>query len=42
MCELENFELLNRTATVRAASDVQCLTLQRADVIRLIGNLQGI
>jgi len=31
-----------RTATVRASSEVQCLTLMRADVIRLIGNLQDI
>jgi len=31
-----------RTASVRAASEVQCLVLTRADVIRLIGNLQDI
>jgi len=31
-----------RTATVRASTDVQCLTLSRADVVRLIGNLQDI
>ena len=34
--------ILTRTATVRAATDVQCLTLSRADVVRLIGNLQDI
>lgn len=28
-----------RTATVQAISEVQCLTLDKSDVIRLIGNL---
>ena len=31
-----------RTASVRASTEVQCLVLTRADVIRLIGNLQDI
>ena len=35
-------ERFQRTATVQASTDVQCLTLMRADVIRLIGNLQDI
>ena len=34
--------VFKRTATVQASTDVQCLTLMRADVIRLIGNLQDI